>query len=202
MKLKIMKYLIIGFIAILSLNIAKTYYNNYQESKTPIVRYEHKLAEKDRYIITQDTILNSFRYSPKIVSFEQDLHKQETDVNKNFFGERDTEITINGTVSLGLNPKDIKLIRMDSESVTLKLPKPIIVNLDVPFDKTDFDKTKGWNRLAMNDEEEKNFYKSTKKQIREDLLKNKGLMEQVSIFNEKNVESLVRVFGIKNVYFE
>lgn len=204
MKLKIIKYLIIGFITILSVFMLKSWYYNYQLSKTPIVRYEQKIEEKQKYIITQDTILSNLKIKSKIVSLEQDLHKKETMVDTTMFGERNTEIIANGSFKMGMDTKDVKIVRFDSSnlSVTLKLPKPTLISLDIPFDKVDFDKTKGFARLSMNEEEEKKFYKSTKKIIEKELMNDKNLLEQADLYNQKVVEDLVKSLGIKNVYFE
>lgn len=205
--LAFVKYLIIGFIAIISFHIAQDVYTSKTHPKEP-VRYEEGYSgeiHESEYIISEAMLLSKLQAKSEIVSFQEDIQKSETHVDESFFGDRHTEIEVSGTYKMGLSTEDIKVKHIDSanRTVFIELPDPIIVSLDLPYDQVNFDKSKGWLRMAMSEEEENNYYKSVKKQIREDLLSNEDILRKARLHNEDVVKGLITsLTDIKTVVFE
>jgi hypothetical protein len=198
------KYLLIAIIAILAFNIAQ---NTLQRNIEPIkyVSQEESQIKDSKYIISEAMIMSKLKMKSQIVSYQQDLHKKETHVDKDLLGERRTELVVNGTYKMGLNTKDIEVKHIDSEKgiAYIKLPKPTLLSLDLPYDKIEFDKKQGFFRLAMNEDEEKKFYKSIKNTIKKELSTDKEVLGQVHIFNKEVVRDiLISNTNIQSIVFE
>ncbi|GLI82544.1 hypothetical protein ANABIO32_02310 [Rossellomorea marisflavi] len=136
---------------------------------------------------------------------EQDFIKLYTDVDKGFLGDRYTELTVKGKYILGLETKDIEVKHVDEEQgiVYLKLGKPTLISLEIPYDQVEFDKTKGWLRLAANEDEEVKFYKSVVKDIKKRILSDEEVIKQAELHNKQVVEDLLEMTpGVKSVIFE
>lgn len=204
---KFIKYLIVALIAILTFHILTTTYNNITNPVEPIrytEKHESEIKESE-YIISEEMVMSKLESKSQIVSLKQDLHKKEVKIDDSFFGERQTKLEINGTYKMGVNTKDISVKHIDSDSgiVYIELPKPVLISLELPYDQIGFDKTDGFFRLAMDEEEEKKFYKSAKKNIKTELMKDKELLKRVNLFNQEVVEEiLTSMTEIKSVVFE
>ena len=202
-----MKYVVIAFIAIISLYTATDIYKNYNSHIEP-VRYteDHsEIIKESEYIISKAMVLNNLQTKAQIVSFKQDLHKEEIYTDKNALGKRSTELELDGTYKMGLNTSDIKLKHIDSENriAYVELPKPVLISLDIPYDKIEFGKKQGFFRLAMNEDEQKNFYKSAIKNVEKSLYNDKEIIRQANVFNEDAVrEIIMSTTDIKSVIFE
>jgi CYTH domain-containing protein len=141
----------------------------------------------------------------QIVSLQQDINKKDTYVDDGWTGERKTQLTVHGTYHMGLNTKDIEIKHIDSQNgiVYIKLPKPILINLDLPYDQIHFEKKQGFLRLAMDEKEEKTFYKAVEKNIERELMKDKELMKVADLNNKDVVMGLLKMLPeIKSVIFE
>jgi hypothetical protein len=87
--------------------------------------------------------------------------------------------------------------------VFLKIGNPILISLDIPFDDIEFEKTQGWMRMAMDEEEEKTFYKAVRKNIEVELMKNKELMKTAEIHNREVIMEIMKLMPeVKSVIFE
>jgi hypothetical protein len=169
-----------------------------------IIKPNEQIAES-KYIISEEMIMSKLKSKSQIVSLQQDLSKKDTYVDKNFFGERDTEITIHGNYKFGLETKGIQIKHIDNENgiIFLHIGKPSLISLDIPFDQIKFDKTQGWLRMSMDDKEEKTFYKAVHKNIEKELLSDKELMKQVDLHNKNVIMDLLKMIpDIKSVIFE
>jgi hypothetical protein len=202
---QIIKYLIILSLLAILLVIMFNMWNNYKQNvMVKVIRYGSQLKETDEYIITEKMVLSSLKMKSQIVSLEEELHKKQTMVDSSLFGERKTRIVVDGNFKMGLNTEDIKVIGFDSKelSVTLDLPEPVIISLEIPFDKISFSKEQGFWRASMNDEEEKDFYKTTKTIIEKELMKDKDLLKQANLCNQEVIRELIVSVGIQHVYFK
>jgi hypothetical protein len=199
------KFLLIAFIGILAVNIALTVKANFNQNQQPRIIQQMEPQGKHEYIISEKLIKSKLQMKSQIVSLKQNFDKKDTYVDSSFLGERDTQLTVHGTYQFGLNTKDIRVEHIDNSNgiVYIHMGSPVLINLDIPFDSIKFDKTKGFLRLAMSEQEQKKFYKATEKQIERDLLHDKELQKQADIFNQQNVKDILKLVpGVKDVVFQ
>ncbi|WP_442636505.1 DUF4230 domain-containing protein [Rossellomorea marisflavi] len=204
-KIQYLKFLLRALILIAALFIAiNAIRGNSNQEPTKIVK-QHEEVKEDHYIITKELIISKLTSRSQLVSMEQDFIKLYTDVDKGFFGQRYTELTVKGKYILGLETKDIEIKHVDEEQgiVYLKLGKPTLISLEIPYDQVEFDKTKGWFRLAANEDEETKFYKSVVKDIKKRILSDEEVIKQAELHNKQVVEDLLKMSpGVKSVIFE
>jgi hypothetical protein len=106
---------------------------------------------------------------------------------------------------LGLETKDIEVKHVDEERgiVYLKLGKPTLISLETPYGQVEFDKTKGWLRLAANEDEEVKFYKSVVKDMKKRIVNDDEIVKQAEIHNKEVVEGLLKMIpDVKSIVFE
>jgi hypothetical protein len=169
---------------------------------------EVKSAKVAEYIITEKMILGKLTEKLEEVSLEGKLDDKKNKyikVEDGFFGARQTKLQYEGSYKMGLNKQEVEVKHIDQVNgiVYLKMPKPILISLELPFDKISFNKVKGKLRFSMNDEEEKQYYKVVEKDIRKQLMNNKELIRQVDLLNKAHtVETLKDMAGVKNIIFE
>jgi hypothetical protein len=206
LKWKFKQFLLKALITLAALFIAINTYKAVMKPIQPIkIIQQHEQIADSKYIISEDLILSKLKSKSQIVSLQQTLHKKDTFVDDNLLGERKTELTVNGTYKMGLNTKDIEIRHIDSENgiIYIKLGSPVLISLDIPYDKVEFDKTQGWLRLAMDEEEQKNFYKSVDKNIEKELINDKELLKVADSMNRDVIMDLLNGLPeIKNVVFE
>lgn len=204
-KIQYLKFLLRALILIAALFIAiNTFRGNSNQEPTKIVN-QHNEVKEDHYIITKELIVSKLTSRNQLVSMEQNFIKSYTDVDKSIWGDRYTELTIKGKYILGLETKDIEVKHVDEEQgiVYLKLGKPTLISLEIPYDQVEFDKTKGWLRLAANEDEEAKFYKSVVKDIKKRILSDEEVIKQAELHNKQVVEDLLEMCpGVKSVIFE
>lgn len=169
-----------------------------------IIQQEEQIASA-KYIISEKMIMDKLQQKSQIVSLQQNLHKESTMVDDGLLSDRHTKLTLGGTYKLGINTKDIIVKHIDKENsiVYISLPKPLLISLEIPFDKVAFDKSKGFLRLAANEEEEKQYYKAIESSIRKEIMEDKELMKQAEVFNK---DAVMQIFSlmleINKVIFE
>jgi hypothetical protein len=206
LKWKSQSFLLKILIAYLALFVAMNAYKAVMNPTPPIrIIQQHEQVSDSKYIISEEYVLSKLKAKSQIVSTEQTLHKKDTYVDDSLFGERKTELTVKGVYKMGLNTKDIEIKHIDSQNgiVYIKLPSPVLISLDIPFDQVEFYKTKGWLRLAMSEEEQKKFYKAVDKNIETELIKDKELMQVADLMNRDVISDLLKGFPeIKNIVFE
>ncbi|WP_317947283.1 DUF4230 domain-containing protein [Rossellomorea marisflavi] len=204
-KIQYLKFLLRALILIAALFIAiNAIRGNSNQEPIKIVK-QHEEVKEDHYIITKELIVSKLTSRSQLVSMEQDFIKLYTDVDKGFLGDRYTELTVKGKYILGLETKDIEVKHVDEEQgiVYLKLGKPTLISLEIPYDQVEFDKTKGWLRLAANEDEEVKFYKSVVKDIKKRILSDEEVIKQAELHNKQVVEDLLEMTpGVKSVIFE
>lgn len=207
MKLQLKMALIATFIGILLLNIALTYKANFAPQEAyKIVKQEQTQISSSEYIISEELVMSKLQSKSQIVSLQQELNTKETMVDENWAGlERHTELSINGTYKMGLETKDIIIKHIDqgTGTVFIRLPEPVLINLNVPYDQIEFDKSKGFLRLAMDEAEEKKFYKASVKQIEKELIEDKELMKLANTYNQQVIKDILMLIPeINQIVFE
>lgn len=207
MKLKFTKFLLAAFIGLLALNIALTYKANFAPQQAyKVIEQEQTKLSSSEYIISEELVMSKLQSKSQIVSLQQELDTKETMVDENWAGiERYTELNIRGTYKMGLETKDIVIKHIDqgTGTVFIKLPEPVLINLNVPYDQIEFDKSKGWLRLSMNEEEEKKFYKASVKQIEKELIEDKELMKLANTYNQQVIKDILMLIPeINQIVFE
>jgi hypothetical protein len=200
------KYLIKALLAIAALFIA---INTYKAVMKPIqlvkIIQHHEQIADSKYIISEEMVMSKLKVKSQIVSMEQTLEKTDTFVDDGLLGERHTELTVNGTYKMGLNTKDIQVQHIDNQNgiVYIKLGKPVLISLDIPYDQIQFDKTQGFFRLAMDEKEEKQFYKAVHKNIETELTKDKEILKTADLMNKDVVENILKLIPeIKSIVFQ
>jgi hypothetical protein len=195
----------ITFLSLIILTVAaKSFYNPQQAIKIYQAHEQISNAESE-YIISKEAIMSKLKAKSQIVSLEQQLNKTDTIVDSNWLGERQTELTIKGSYKMGLETKDIHINHIDTSTgiVYIKLPAPILISLTLPYDQIEFDKTQGFFRLAMDDSEEKKFYKAVHKNIEQELMSNKEVIKLADTYNRDAVEDILRLIpNVKAIIFE
>ncbi|MGD7046977.1 DUF4230 domain-containing protein [Rossellomorea marisflavi] len=204
-KIQYLKFLLRALILVVALFITvNAIRGSYKEDSTKIVK-QHEEVKEDHYIVTKELIVNKLTSKSQLVSMEQDFVKSYTDVDKSIWGDRHTELTLKGKYMLGLETKDIEVKHVDNEQgiVYLKLGKPSLISLEIPYDQVEFDKTKGWLRLAANEDEEAKFYKSVVKDVKKRILADDEIVKQAKIHNKEVVEGLLKMIpDVKSIVFE
>lgn len=198
------KHLIKALLIVAALFIAISLYTNKgQNREVEVIEKTEQLSSTKHYVISEEMIMGKLKAKSQIVSMEQHIKKKDTDVDDSWLGERKTELKVKGVYQMGLNTHDIKVKHIDNTSgiVYLSLGKPTLISLDLPYDLLKFKKT-GWSRLAMNEDEQKNLYKSVKKEIRADIMSDKEILRQADLYNQDVVRGLLDNMGIQNIIFE
>ncbi|WP_025909307.1 DUF4230 domain-containing protein [Priestia flexa] len=179
--------------------------NTHQSDEEVKIVQQHEEIADQSYIISKETVMSKLDSTVKVVSMKEDINKKLEDVDKGFLGERVTELKLHGTYMMGLHTKEIKILHIDNEQgiLYLKLGEPKLISLDIPFDQLEFDKTQGFMRLALDEEEQKNFYKASKKRIEKELLGNEEIMQKANMYNQKAIEKLFSdIPNIKEIKFK
>lgn len=211
MKWTFKKFLIKAMLALLVLYSSANWYHNFMsknEEPRIVQKVEEVKSEKVDYIITEEMILGKLTEKLEEVSLEGKLDDKKNKyikVEDGFFGERKTRLKYKGSYKMGLDKQAVEVKHIDQINgiVYLKMPKPILISLELPFNQIDFKKVKGKLRFSMNDEEEKQYYKVVEKDIRKQLINNKELIRQVDLLNKAHtVETLKDMAGVKNIIFE
>jgi hypothetical protein len=199
------KHLIKALLTIAVLFIA---INTYKAVTKPIeqirIVQQHEQIANSEYIISEEAVMSKLKAKSQIVSLQQELTKTDTFVDDSLLGQRKTELNVKGKYIFGLNTKDIEIQHIDNNTGTvyIKLGTPVLISLDIPFDQIQFDKTQGWFRLSMSDEEEKKFYKAVVKNIETELMKDKEVLKTADLMNKNVVENILKIIpDIKNVVF-
>lgn len=202
-KMLLLKIVISILALYLAINLAKPYIHNQQEPIRIIEPQTTQIASS-KYIISEQMIMSKLKTKSQIVSMQQNFNKKFTEVDNGLLGERETELSLNGSFKMGLNVKGIIIKHIDNENgiVHIKLPKPALISLELPYDQLQFDKTKGFMRLAMSEEEEKNFYKATKKEIEKELMNNSEIRKQANLYNQEVIKGLLmKIDGVNSIVF-
>ena len=211
MKLKLKpqfkKFLIAACLGILALNIAVGI--KYITNQQPVEAYKyiekHEALESSEYTISEEMVMSKLKARSQIVSLEQSIAKKDVNVDKGLLGERHTELTLKGKYKIGLETKNIKVRDIDSDNgaIYVQLPDPTLISLDIPLDQVSFDKTSGWLRMALDENEEKKFFKAAKKNVELELMKDEEVISQANLNNQRVVEEILRLIPqIKTVVFE
>lgn len=198
------KHLIKALLIVAALFLALTLYTNKgQNREVEIIEKTEQLSSTKHYVISEEMIMGKLKAKSQIVSMEQPINKKDTDVDDGLFGNRYTELNVKGSFKMGLNTSDIRVNHIDNTTgnVYISLGKPALISLNLPYDQLTFKKT-GWSRLAMNEDEQKNFYKSVEKKIRADLMSDKEIHRQADLYNQDVVRGLLDNVGINNIIFE
>jgi Protein of unknown function (DUF4230) len=208
MKLKpqFYKFLLKTMILILALFIAFNTIRGVTQPEQPIqIVKQHKQIADEHYIISEKMVMGKLQSKAQLVSMEQSISKTYTDVDDGFTGTRETELSMEATYKLGLETKDIEVKHIDSENgiIYLKLPKPTMISLEIPYDQVEFEKESGWLRLAMDEDEEKKFYKAAVKNVENEILNNSEIIKQAKLHNKDVVEDILSMIPtVKSVVFE
>lgn len=200
------RFLLKALLIIAALFIAFNTVRGVTQPDPPIqIVEQHKQIADAHYIISEKMIMGKLQSKSELVSMEQEICKTYTDVDKGFLGDRQTEMSLEGTYKMGLETKDIRINHIDNETgvIYIELPDPVLISLEIPFNKVDIEKTSGWLRLSQDEEEQKKFYKASVKDLENEILSNKEILKQVDLHNRNVVEDLVKmVSGVKSVVFE
>lgn len=210
MKWTFKKFLLKAMLALLILYSSANWYHNFMsknEEPRIVQKAEEVKNEKAEYIITKDVIYGKLTEVREEVSLKGNLDEYDNEaikIDKTWLGERHTQLRYAGTFKMGLDRHEVEIKHIDSESETvyIKMPDPILISLNLPYDQIDFKKTKGFARLAMSEEEKKNYYKVVEKDIIKELMKNKELMRKVDLLNKEHTREILSELKIKHIVFE
>ncbi len=206
MKFTYLKFLLKSLIIVLTLFIALNTVKGYtSQSVHPVKIVPKEELNETHYIINEQMILSKLQHKSEIVSMQQSIDQTYTDIDKGWSGDRHTEIHIKGFYKMGLDTSSMKINYIDNETGTvyIVLGEPVLVSLEIPFSNIAFDKSQGFFRLAMNEQEEKQFYKAVEKNVRDELMSNKEILKQAELFNQEHVRELLSMLPmIKSVVFE
>ena len=197
------KYLIKALLIVAALFIAISLYTNKGQSKeVEVIEHKSEISKAEN-IIDEDMILGKLKAKSQIVSLEQSFTKKSSSVDDAWYGDRHTEMKLKGEYKLGLNTKDIEVRHIDSANkiVYIMLPDPVLISLELPFDDIEFDKTQGFLRLALDEDEQKQFYKSVEKEILKEIKADEDIHMQADLNNQEVVRGLLESAGIENVIF-
>lgn len=200
------KYFLIAMLAFMVVRFGVDMATDFfHDADTPRYTESHEgPIVEDQYIISKEMVLSSLQAKAELVSYEQDLFKVEEHHDKSLFGQRVTELTMKGSYKMGLDTADITVTHIDNQNGTVyvELPKPKVISMDVPYDRIEFDKEQGWFRLAMSEEEQKNFYRSAINSMRNELNTDPQILQTANLYNQEVVRDLIlKVSNVKRVVF-
>ncbi|AZV43604.1 hypothetical protein BAOM_2995 [Peribacillus asahii] len=199
------KFLIKALLVVAALFLAFNVLNLHKENQNKVeVIKQTEEVKSSTYIIDKEMVLGKLKMNPQIVSLEQKFSDKDTQVDDSWLGERHVELKVKGKFKLGINTSEIELKHIDltNRIVYLKLGKPTLISLELPYNQVKFEKTQGFFRLALDEKERENFYIATEKSIRNEILHNKEIMKQANLFNQAVISGLLKEMGVKSVIFE
>lgn len=158
-------------------------------------------SETDNTIISKEMLYGRLENIVEVVSVEQPISKTSVHIDDGMFGERQTNFTVQGTAKLGYDKKDIKILYIEDRTVHIELVKTKIISLELPYDQVNIEKVKGKLRRKMSDEDKKEHYKAIEKNIRQELMDNESLQQQVKASYEKAIKEDLEELGYDYVVF-
>ncbi|MBD1379097.1 DUF4230 domain-containing protein [Metabacillus arenae] len=191
-------------LTIAAVTIQKAYFKNEQNVNSVKIIELDKQISNSEFIISEEMILGKLQSKSEIVSVEQEINKTDTKVDDGFLGKRETEMNVHGSYKMGISTKNIHIANVDNENGTvyISLGNPELVSLEIPFNEVEIEKTSGWLRLSMSEDETKSFYKSVHKNIENEILNDKEIMSQANLNNQRVIkELLIGLPGVNDIIF-
>lgn len=102
---------------------------------------------------------------------------------------------------MGLDTSTIKVVSVDNGIVNLTIGKPILISLNLPYDKMTIKKTHGMLRGNMSDVEKQKVYTKTVDTVRNEILNNQDTIDKANTYNERVIKSmLLKLPNVREVY--
>lgn len=173
------------------------------EKPIQIVKEDNAILA-DEYVVEKETVLSTIEKVAETATYKQSITRTYEDVDKSLFGKRVTEVKFKAYYILGFDHNNMHIdnVMINGNTVNVKLGEPILMSLDIPLDEIKNDKTNGILRKDMSVEEMKDLYSAARKQIKNDIMNDKNIIEQAKMHNEAIAkEMLLEIPGIDKVIF-
>jgi hypothetical protein len=154
---------------------------------------------QEQRIIDREAIITAIRSEAQIVGLSGEVDKEVRYHDENFFGQREVTMRLTGTFKLGVNIADIRSDRVfvetngDHNVVTIVMPKPVLIALDLPYDQMRIDEDKSWLRRHFSDEQLRELYVEARGLVIGELSTDEATQRKAQELTQQAIEHLLRV---------
>jgi hypothetical protein len=100
---------------------------------------------------------------------------------------------INGKFKFGINVADIKRedILISNGNVIIKMPEIALISLEIPYDKIEIEKSKGWFRSDFTEDDRQLLYKTSKDSILKQILNDENTINNANISTQNAIKTIL-----------
>jgi hypothetical protein len=155
-----------------------------------------------KQFVDKDAIIDALTETPELVGLTGDISKTVRLTDDKWFGDKTYELTLEGTLKLGVATDDVT-ITTQGNTVVVRLPHPRIIAVDLPFDKAAISKDVGLLRQDLSESEMQALYNEAREQAVADVKVNVKAREEAEEAVENALEELIgRLPAVESVEFE
>jgi hypothetical protein len=146
-------------------------------------------------LVDREAIITALRSEAQIVGLSGEVDKAVRYSDENFFGAREVTMRLTGTFKLGVNIADIRSDRVfvDGNTVTIVMPKPVLIALDLPYNQMRIDEDKSWLRRHLSDEQLRELYVEARGLVIGELSTDEETQKRAKELTQQAIEQLLRV---------
>jgi hypothetical protein len=150
---------------------------------------------QEQRIIDREAVITALRSEAQIVGLSGEVDKQVRYSDENWFGAREVTMRLTGTFKIGVNIADIRSDRVfvADNVVTIVMPKPVLIALDLPYDQMRIDEDKSWLRRGLSDEKLRELYVQARGLVIGELSTDEVTQKRAQELTQQAIEQLLRV---------
>jgi hypothetical protein len=156
---------------------------------------------QEQRLVDREAIINALRSEAQIVGLSGEVDKAVRYSDANWLGAREVTMRLTGTFKLGVNIADIRSDRIfvsasdngDHNVVTIVMPKPVLIALDLPYDQMRIDEDKSILRRHFSDEQLRELYVEARGLVIGELSTDEATQRKAQELTQQAIEQLLRV---------
>lgn len=155
--------------------------------------------------IDKDTVINKLSENMQIVGLNGDAEKEFEYVDNKWSGNKKYKMKLHASFKFGINIADIKRedITISNGNVIIRMPEIILISFDVPYDKIEIDKTKGWFRADFNEEDRQLLYSTSRDSMLEQILNDESIINNSNMSSQNAIKSILMMIPeVESVSFK
>ena len=169
---------------------------------------------KDSGVIDKNLVIKSLTGTQQLVGMEGHAEKSYTYYDslfkghnwlENVVGQRSIEMDTNSFFKMGVNLSDIKSeeIQVYGNSLFIKLPKQILISLDIPFDQIVFKTNTGILRSGLTDVDKQTIYTEIRRLTTENIMSDNVVISKSTIGVQDALRSLLeKIPNLNRIVFK